>query len=177
MQMKAYIKQIPTYGAKDDKKSTNSGDFALCSNFILTTETDSANKNNPNSKNDGNLRCVLFSLSLRSKKNYNVQIRDDEIYPIFHKAGALLPKQCPYRNCQVRCKTYSDGEKHIKSHCRITHDAKKYFKINDDGNITINRRIFGQRGLRNENTYMGKGPSYTGLSITHGIASLVGKSW
>ena len=90
----------------------------------------------------------------KNREEYNIHIRDDETCSIYHNLDALMPKFRTDENCNISCKSYKDLHRQMKYRCHLSDSEKQYFMNKEYANITIDRRVFEQRGLPREDTYM-----------------------
>ena len=61
---------------------------------------------------------------------------------IFYRLEAILSKYCPNNGCREFFRNSSDLKKHMDYHRHLAENEKQIPHIDNQGEITINRRIF-----------------------------------
>ena len=78
--------------------------------------------------------------SFPQQKDYIAHIRGGDICAIYRKLDIIPPEYCPIANCRASWGRYKDIETHPKSHWHLNEEEKQYIPIDNDEDVTINRK-------------------------------------
>ena len=159
-QLTERIKNILSYDYEANISSNDDEYFDKYIIYVLTTDSQDIIKNNYPQGNEEQInkyQCIVCNIDYRNPQNYNKHIRYDDTCSICYRLKAILPNYFSNDGCREFSKTNTDLNKHMSYHFPLTDKAKLIFHINNQCEITFNRKIFERHGPPNKNTFIPNG--------------------
>ena len=150
-----HVKTTLSYNKETKISPRNKEYFIKYLQYILTTDSSDLKKRKSTGEDEANIgkyTCTICNIDYKNALRYNKHIRDDDIGSIYYRLEAILPKYRPNNGCREFFRNNSDLKKHMEYHCHLTENEKMIFHIDNQGEVTINRRLSEHHGLPKHNT-------------------------